>query len=68
LEAECGDVVKAAWQRKEQGSVQTLYTTIENLQICKRALTDWSSKKFGDVPRRLKALKGRPEKVQRMNI
>jgi hypothetical protein len=57
--------VTTVWRRKKQGSIQTLSTTIKNLQICKRALTEWSSKKFGDVPRRLKMLKGRVEKLQR---
>jgi uncharacterized protein YjdB len=43
----------------------TLSTTIEKLHSCKRALTNWSSQKFGDVPKRLKSMTKRLDLLQR---
>jgi len=64
MDVECADVIRKAWKGRGQGSAANLSTSIEKLHQCRRALTDWSRKKFGDVPNRLKSMSKRLDLLQ----
>jgi hypothetical protein len=64
MDAECADVIREAWKGRGQGSAVNLSTSIDKLDQCRHALSEWSRKKFGDVPNRLKSMTKRLDLLQ----
>jgi hypothetical protein len=55
-DVECADIVHLTWGEMVSYSDTNMSIAIEKLNQCKRALTEWSSQKYGNVPRSLKSL------------